>query len=96
MKQRVCEAVLFRHVALLAGERRSRLTLTRGGEERSPQLVVCGDLADLCGDVDESTHHRRDPVEAQQPDAERGEATASGLWPYDSINPMAPPTYLSR
>lgn len=92
----MCEAVLFRHVALLAGERRSRLTLTRGGEERSPQLVVCGDLADLCGDVDESTHHRRDPVEAQQPDAERGEATASGLWPYDSINPMAPPTYLSR
>lgn len=59
-----CEAVLmyFRHLAL-AGERRSRLT--RGGEEGSPQPVVGGDLADLCSDVDESTHHRRDPVEAQ-------------------------------
>lgn len=95
-KQRVWgSAHVFRHL-VLAGERRIRLTRTRGGEERSPQLVVCGDLPDLCTDVDESTHHRRDPVEAQQPVTGRGQATASGLWLYTAINSIALPLYLSR
>lgn len=58
---------------------RSRQTLTRGGEEGPRQLAVCSDLSDLCGDVDESTHHRWDSVEAQQPDAE-GRDKASGCF----------------
>ena len=40
-------------------------THTRGSEEGPGQPVVAGDLSDLFGDVDESTDHWRDPVEAQ-------------------------------
>lgn len=32
--------------------------------------MVRGDLSDLCGDIDESTNHWRDPVEAQQSDTD--------------------------
>lgn len=41
-------------------------THTRGSEEGPRQPVVGGDLPDVCGDVDESTDHWRDPVKAQQ------------------------------
>lgn len=41
------------------------LTHTRGGKEGSRELVVSGDISDLCGDIDQSTNHRRDSVEAQ-------------------------------
>lgn len=41
-------------------------THTRGSEEGPRQPAVSGDLSDLCGDVDESTNHWRDPVKAQQ------------------------------
>lgn len=44
-------------------------THTRGSEEGPRQPVVGGDLPDVCGDVDESTDHWRDPVKAQQSDA---------------------------
>lgn len=40
-------------------------THTRGSKEGSRELVVSGYISDLCGDVDQSTNHRRDPVEAQ-------------------------------
>lgn len=29
--------------------------------------MVSGDLSDVCGDVDKSTNHWRDPVETKQP-----------------------------
>lgn len=44
---------------------------TRGSEEGPRQPLVRGDVSDFCGHVDESTNHRRDPVEAQQSEAER-------------------------
>lgn len=59
--------------------------------------MVCGDLSDLCGHIDKSTNHRRDPVKAQQPDAERREGAGSGLRLFfsplnpSSINPLTPP-----
>lgn len=44
-----------------------------GGSEESPRKpVVSGDLSDLCGDIDESTDHWRNPVKAQQSDTEQG------------------------
>lgn len=46
-------------------------THTRGREEGPRQPVVSGDLSDLCGDIDESTDHRRDPVKAQQSETEQ-------------------------
>lgn len=53
--------------ARLRGERGSGRTPTGGGEEGLLQLVVGGDLPDFRADVEEPPHHRRDPVEAQQP-----------------------------
>lgn len=46
-------------------------THTRGREEGPGQPAVSGDLSYLCGDIDESTDHWRDPVKAQQSEKEK-------------------------
>lgn len=43
---------------------------TRGSEEGAKQLAVSGNLSDLTGDVDETTDHWGDSVEAQQPETQ--------------------------
>lgn len=61
-------------------------THTRGSEEGPRQPVVGGDLPDVCGDVDESTDHWRDPVKAQQSDAHTNIQKTKGSRERESIS----------